>query len=221
MGTTPGANNLYGSGDISATSATPTNLPTNGETIYVELITNYYPNTQVSNSYTYKASATAAAISSPTPSTTLAGSSVKFTWNAVPGVYFYNLRVGTTPGANNLYGSGDISATSATPTNLPTNGETIYVELITDYYPATQVSNSYTYKASATAAAISSPTPSTTLAGSSVQVHLERRPRGLLLQPSRGNHAGCEQPLRFRRYIRHLRHAHQLCPPTARPSMSS
>ncbi len=72
--------------------------------------------------------------------------SVTFTWTAAPGATGYSLRLGTTVGANNIYGSGEVTATSATPTNLPTNGETIYAQLST-YYGAIRVYTDYTFTA--------------------------------------------------------------------------
>ena len=58
-----------------------------------------------------------------------------FTWTAAPGATGYYLRLGTTAGANNIYGSGEITATSATVSNLPTNGETIYARCIPTTVP--------------------------------------------------------------------------------------
>jgi kumamolisin len=144
LGTSVGANNLYGSGPITVTSVTPTNLPTNGETIYARLITRY-GSSQVYTDYVFTA-ATQAALISPTPGTVLAGPSVTFKWTSAPGASGYNFRLGTTVGANNLYGSGAITTTSASPTNLPTNGETIYARLYTNY-GAIQVYTDYVYTA--------------------------------------------------------------------------
>jgi hypothetical protein len=165
LGTTAGANNVYSSGLITATTTTATGLPTNGETIYATLYTNY-GTVQVSNSYTFTA-AKQAALTSPTGGGTLSGPSVTFTWSAATGsgVTGYNFRLGTTAGANNLYSSGMITATSTTATGLPTNGETIYATLYTDY-GAVQVSTSYTFTA-AKQAALTSPGGGSTLTGSS------------------------------------------------------
>ncbi|MGP8251958.1 MAG: choice-of-anchor D domain-containing protein, partial [Terracidiphilus sp.] len=78
---------------------------------------------------------TATALTSPTPGTVLTGPTVTFTWTTslAPGATGYAFRLGTSVGANNVYASGEITATSATPTNLPTNGETIYARLYTYY----------------------------------------------------------------------------------------
>ncbi len=135
LATTPGANNLFASGEITATSATVNNLPTNGETVYATLYTDYgsfVASPVYSAAYTFTA-AIQAALTSPAAGSVLSGPVVTFTWTAAPGVTGYNFRLGTTPGANNLYASGEITATSATVNNLPTNGETIYATLYTDY----------------------------------------------------------------------------------------
>ncbi len=131
LGSTAGANNLYSSGKIAATSATVSSLPTNGETIYATLYTDY-GNVLVSRAYTFTA-ATQSALSAPAAGSVLAGPTVTFTWTTAPGATGYYFRLGSTAGANNLYSSGKIAATSATVSGLPTNGETIYATLYTDY----------------------------------------------------------------------------------------
>jgi hypothetical protein len=71
-----------------------------------------------------------AAISSPTPGSTLSGSSATFTWSAVPGSTAYFVYVGTTGlGSSNIFSnSAAITATSQAVTGLPTSG-TIYVRI--------------------------------------------------------------------------------------------
>ncbi|MGP8251915.1 MAG: hypothetical protein ACLQHF_07755 [Terracidiphilus sp.] len=165
LGTTVGADDIYSSGEITATSATPANLPTNGETIYARLYTDY-GSVSVYTDYTFTAATLAAALTSPTPGTVLTGPKVTFTWTTAPGATNYYFRLGTSVGANNLYGSGEITTTSATVYNLPTNGETIYARLYTDY-GSIQVYTDYVFTA-ATQAALTSPAPNTVLAGPKV-----------------------------------------------------
>jgi hypothetical protein len=165
LGTTAGANNLYGSGTITATSATASNLPTNGETIYARLYT-MYGSSQFFTDYVYTATA-AAALISPAPNSVLAGASVKFTWSSASGATGYALRLGTTVGGNNLYGSGIITGTSATANNLPINGATVYARLYT-YHGSASVYTDYVYTAASKAALIS-PAPNSVLAGASVK----------------------------------------------------
>jgi hypothetical protein len=121
------------------------NLPTNGTTVYVRLTTNYN-GTWVHTDYTCTA-ATQSALTSPTPSTTLTGSSVTFTWTTSPAATGYILSLGTTGvGSYDLYYSGSVAATSATVNNLPTNGATIYARLTTNFN-GTWVHTDYTYTA--------------------------------------------------------------------------
>jgi serine protease len=165
-----GSTNLYYSGSTTATSVTATGLPVNGETIYARLYTND-GGTYVHNDYTFKAVTQAeAALTTPTPSSTLTSSSVKFTWSAASGATAYILELGSTGvGSYNLYYSGSTTATSATVNGLPINGETIYARLYTNQ-GGIWLHTDYTYKAVTEAqAALTSPTPSSTLTSSSVK----------------------------------------------------
>ena len=108
-------------------------------------------------------------MTTPAPSSTLAGPSVTFSWTAGTGATGYALWIGSTgPGSNNLYYSGQKASTvtSLAVSGLPVNGETIYVRLIT-YYGSSNAYINYTYT-SATGAAMKTPAPGSTLAGSSV-----------------------------------------------------
>ena len=71
-----------------------------------------------------------AAISSPTPGSTLSGSSATFTWSAVSGATDYWVYVGTTGvGSSNIFlNTSAITATSQAVTGLPTS-RTIYVRV--------------------------------------------------------------------------------------------
>ena len=108
-------------------------------------------------------------LTSPAPTTTLAGPSVSFTWQAAYNATSYQLWLGSTGvGSYNLYYSGTVTATSVTVNQLPTNGETIYARLIT-VVNGVQSHNDYTYTA-ATQALITSLSPScgSTLLGPNV-----------------------------------------------------
>jgi hypothetical protein len=160
-----GSTNVYNSGWRTVTTWTADPLPTNGETLYVRLSTDY-SGTVVYNDYIYTAS-TQAAITSPTADTTLVGPSVTFDWSAATGATTYYLQVGSTgAGSTNIYNSGWRDVTSWTATGLPTNGKTVYVRLSTDYNGLVEHSDT-TYLA-ATAGALITPAPETTLSGSSV-----------------------------------------------------
>jgi hypothetical protein len=141
-----GSTNVYNSGWRDVTSWEATGLPINGETLYVRLTTDYSGLVAYSNT-TYLA-ATAAVLTTPAPGTTLSGSSVTFDWSAATGAPTqYYLSIGSTGvGSSNIYNSGWRDVTSWTAVGLPTNGETLYVRLSTDY-GGTAVHNDYTYKA--------------------------------------------------------------------------
>ena len=140
-----GSDNLYNSAEKTTTSYTFTKMPTNGERIYVRLITNY-SGVWVSNDYTYTA-VTAATMTTPTQLSTFTGSSVTFTWTAAAGSTSYYLLMGSTGvGSSNLYSSAPKTVTTYTFTRMPTNGEPIYVRLVTNYN-GTWVYNDYQYTA--------------------------------------------------------------------------
>ena len=160
------SNNIYNSEEKTVTSYTFPYMPTNGETIYVRLNTNY-SGTWVHSDYTYKAAATAAQLTSPTEGSVLKGPSATFTWSAASGASGYYLLIGSTgAGSNNIYNSAPKTVTSYTFNSMPTNGEIIYVRLITNY-SGNWGWNDYTYTA-ATQAVLTSPTPGGAFAGSSV-----------------------------------------------------
>jgi sugar lactone lactonase YvrE len=108
-------------------------------------------------------------LTSPTPGSTLAGSSTTFTWTAGTGATEYNLWLGLNgAGSSDLYNSGVTTATSANVTNLPTAGATIHARLFwligTGWH-----SIDYTYtEATAVLAAMTSPTAGTTLGSSNI-----------------------------------------------------
>ena len=144
LGTSPGTDNLYVSGSITATSAAVSNVPVNGETVYARLFT-IFGSTRLYTDYQYTA-ATAAVLTSPVGGATLTGAKENFTWSAGTGATGYILKLGTTAGSNNIFGSGPITATSVTRTNLPTNGETIYGQLCTSF-GSSQVCTNYVFTA--------------------------------------------------------------------------
>jgi hypothetical protein len=170
LGTTWRSSNLYNSGSTTATSASVTGLPTYGQTVYATLGSLIGGVWQYAY-YTYTEAGTSApaALTSPTPGSTLTGSSVTFAWSAGTSVTAYQLCLGTTGvGSCNLYDSGSTTATSAKVTGLPTLGQTIYATLGSEIGGVWQYAN-YTYtEAGAIPAALISPTPGSVLPGSSV-----------------------------------------------------
>ncbi|MBZ5609136.1 MAG: SBBP repeat-containing protein [Acidobacteriia bacterium] len=115
---------------------------------------------------------TPAAMSSPTPGSTLSGASATFQWTAGSGVSQYWLYVSKkAPGRNDVFDSGGINLLSETVNTLPTDGSTLYVTLYS-LIGSKWLFNVYTYNAAvpvSTAPAImSSPAPGSTLPGVSV-----------------------------------------------------
>jgi len=165
----PGSSSLYSSGVTSATSATATNLPTRGATVYARLFSNAGGGWSYTD-YTYtEASSTAATIISPGAGSTLGASGVMFNWTAGTLVTNYALWLGTSgPGSSNLYNSGLTAVTSVTVPSLPADGAKVYARLFSEGSGGTQ-SIDYTYtESSGTSAALTSPMPGTTLGTSNV-----------------------------------------------------
>jgi hypothetical protein len=145
--TGPGSYNLFYSGNTTATALKAGGLPTNGATLYARLYTKFGAVLEYSD-YTFKAVSQApAALTSPVQGSTFTGASVTFTWTAATGATDYELFVGSTgPGSYNLYYSGDKTVTSLAVNGLPTNGETIYARLYTNFNGALEYVD-YTFTA--------------------------------------------------------------------------
>jgi hypothetical protein len=105
-------------------------VPTNGLTLYVrlgQLIDGAWQSTDYT--YTEYGAPVWAAITSPTPGTTLTSTSVKFQWSAGSGPTGYELKVGTIgAGSTDLYNSGLVTALTKTVT-VPATGKKVYVRL--------------------------------------------------------------------------------------------
>jgi uncharacterized protein GlcG (DUF336 family) len=101
----------------------------------------------------------AAQISTPVAGSTFSSSSVTFSWTA-GGATNYALLVGSSLYGHDIYSSGVTNALSATVNNIPTDGRTIYVTLLS-LVNGSWTLNSYTYNAFG-AAATPTPTPAPT-----------------------------------------------------------
>jgi polygalacturonase len=91
----------------------------------------YYANLNF-GSVTVQVPAIPPVMTSPTPGSTLTGSTVTFQWTAGSGVTAYQLAIGTYgPGYFNLGGSQQLSGstTSFTATNIPTDSQPVYITL--------------------------------------------------------------------------------------------
>ena len=162
------------SGPTALTSSTCSSIPCSGGTINVQLWT-HYPATgwQTPKNYVYQAcTATLATVTSPTPGTTLTGSTVTFKWAPGTGADNYWLDVGTSVGQGNIC-SGATTVTQSTCNNIPTNGVPIYVQLYTHVNGTWQgpPSAAYRYSYAAaqmnTRAQLTSPANNASLPGSS------------------------------------------------------
>jgi sugar lactone lactonase YvrE len=125
------------------------------------------------NMQSIKLSATgtpSAALTSPASKAVLTGSKVTFTWSTATGATGYGFRLGTSVGANNLFDIGTTKNTSATVSNLPTNGQTIYARLYT-MNGVSQVHTDYVFTA-AIQAALTGIFPASGVRGTSVNVTL-------------------------------------------------
>jgi hypothetical protein len=144
VGTSSQVNYYYSQNQGLNTSATVSNLPVDGSTVYVTLYSQFN-GTWYNNQYTFSA-ALPAAMTSPANGSTFAGSSQTFTWTTGNSVTQITLSIGSIPGGTDIYSENEGMNTSATVNNLPTNGETLYVTL-TSLIEGTSYSNSYTYTA--------------------------------------------------------------------------
>jgi len=170
-GSTPGGNQYFQSGNIgNVTTYNVTGLPTDGSTVYItlwSLVNGQWLNNQYQ--YTaYSLSSGAGQITSPTPGSTFTGSTVTFNWSAGSGATAYWLDIGSTPGGNQYYQSGNLGNVLTTTANgLPTDGSTVYVTLYS-LVGGQWIANAYTYTAYAQSnqlAVMQSPPPSTVIQG--------------------------------------------------------
>ncbi|WP_231738133.1 FG-GAP-like repeat-containing protein [Terracidiphilus gabretensis] len=167
----PGSEDIYGGGATTATSATISGIPTNGVNVYV-MLRSVISGTVYTNFYTYTAagSLTPPALTMPAPGSHLSGSTATFQWSSGSGPSAYLINVGTKwPGADDIYGSGVTTATSAAVSGLPTNGVNVYV-LLRYLFNGVWTDLNYTYTAagSITPPVMTTPAPGSVLPGASV-----------------------------------------------------
>jgi N-acetylneuraminic acid mutarotase len=162
-----GSSNLNYPGLTTSESETVTGLPTNGKTLYVRLYSKI-DGIWVYQDYAYTAEIIPAVLTTPTPGSNLTTSSVPFAWSPGSAATEYELWVGTAGvGSSNLNYPGLTTSDAETVTGLPTNGETIYVRLYSKIAGAWHF-NDYIYNPEMIPAALTYPTPGSTLTGSSV-----------------------------------------------------
>jgi hypothetical protein len=143
----PGTGNIHYPGLTTGTTETVTGLPANGEKLYVRLWSKIEGAWQY-NDYTYTSEKAPGVLTMPSPGSTLANTSVAFTWTAGTGAAEYELWVGTEgAGSNNLNYPGLTTGTSETVSGLPANGGgTLFVRLYSKI-DGVWLYNDYTYRA--------------------------------------------------------------------------
>jgi Fibronectin type III domain len=173
VGSRSNSTDIYSSGIVQTLSATVNNIPTDGRTVFATLYSQVN-NSWTLRKYTYYTSngfatptptATptpnsspspipsiaptptpapgAAQILSPAPGSSFTSSTVTFTWSS--GNTSYDLFVGSSPHSADIYNSGLTHALSASVGNVPTDGRTIYVTLVSKGNGLWKA-NTYTYK---------------------------------------------------------------------------
>jgi hypothetical protein len=171
IGTTvAGSEDVFSLTTTALTSGVVSNIPAYGVKLYVRLYSLINKVWQYKDyTYTQGGSPVLAALTSPTPGSTLSSSSATFNWTAGGGVTYYQIRVGTSgAGSNNLLKLQTAALTSGLVSNIPTYGVPLYVRLYSLINGAWQfVDYIYTESGAPVPAALTSPTPGSTLTGSS------------------------------------------------------
>jgi hypothetical protein len=173
VGSTIGGGDLFSQDQGTNLSTTVTGLPVDGRTVFVRLWSLIGP-TWLSRDYTYTAATSAPAraqLMTPVPGSTLSASTVAFQWTGGTGVSWYYLWVGSTDGANDVASRDCGPSLSATLTELPADGRTLYVRLWSLIGGVWQ-SYGYTHTARTTSASslaeMIAPAPGSTLTASTV-----------------------------------------------------
>lgn len=133
LGVSDGFQTLFDQDTGHTHSVTFGNLPTDGRLLYVTLSWHRPGFNDGQHSYTFNAVNHDAPpeITSPASGSILRSDFVTFTWRPGPRIYAYELLVGTQAGSGDLYENYfGMSAESAAVFGLPTDGRTVYVELM-------------------------------------------------------------------------------------------
>jgi len=147
-----GGDTLYSADQGTNFAATVPDLPTDGRKIYVRLWS-LIDGAWVIRDFEFRAYSSTpggpqkAQITSPAARSTLAGTSATFNWSSGVAVTRYWLFAGLWEGGNTLYSADPGTDLSATITNLPTTGQTVYIRLWS-YIDGAWQSSDTTYTAS-------------------------------------------------------------------------
>jgi hypothetical protein len=163
VGSTLGGSDLFFLGATTTTSAVLNKLPVDGRTLFIR-ISSVIGTTIQSNDYAVTAlKAVPATLTSPSAGSTLTSGSQTFTWDAGVGILSYTLKIGSSLGASDLYFSGTLTATSATVSNLPLDGRTLFIRVTSDAGSAVFVNDYSVTAATAVPAALISPISGSTI----------------------------------------------------------
>jgi hypothetical protein len=150
VGNAPSAFDIYMGPVTSGTTATVNGLPTDGRLLHVTLWSKINGAWQQKN-YTYTAYTESppqpAEMTSPVNGSVLTTSTVTFNWTIGNRVTDYQLWIGSSPSARNLYTGPVTKGTTAAVSGLPISGADLYVTLWSMIDGKWQ-SRSYTYKTS-------------------------------------------------------------------------
>jgi uncharacterized repeat protein (TIGR03803 family) len=167
VGTGVGKTDLFTQSTGTATSQSVTGLPVLGTPVYVRLWTQFANGGWYSHDYTYTATTSKAALTSPAPGSSLTAASATFTWTGAVAASQYWLDVGTSVGGGDLFDSSVGLALSQVVTGLPSTATPVYVRLWTQRN-GSWLFNDYTYTSFDARATMTSPAPGAALSGASV-----------------------------------------------------
>jgi hypothetical protein len=166
-----GSSDLLLMGSTTATSSPSVTVPTDGVPLYARLYSEISGVWQFTDcTFTASGTPVPAALTSPTVGSTLSSSSVTFNWSSGSGVTAYMFHLGTKgAGSDDLCLMNPTTATTSGSVTVPTNGLTVYARLYSEIGGVWQHAD-YTFTESGTPvpAALTSPTPGSTLSGTSV-----------------------------------------------------
>jgi len=128
VGTSAGAKDLINTGEITQTSYATTGVPEN-QTVFARLWTKSSGVWRFTDS-TFRGARLVSRITAPSDGSTNFDWAMPIQWNALPNAQAYYLYIGSTPGARDLFDSGETQLTSARAINLPAN-QTVYARLWT------------------------------------------------------------------------------------------
>jgi hypothetical protein len=149
MGSSAGLNDYFDDAGsiLTTTKATVPNVPCDGRSLYVQLITKVDGYWMPAQQYTYTAPTQCAHMLNPPSGSTL-GITQWFNWSAAPGASGYNLNVAyISPSGNTVTHSYSTTSTSFTVNNLPCDGKPILVQLSTVLNGVTMPPGNYAYTA--------------------------------------------------------------------------